>query len=112
MSQQVLRDTIAGVLDADALGAVPRGTPYEQADRIIAALPAVQATLAEQLQTLTRAAVALAVSEVGVASLLRGDGAAGSYDTFDDWPEMDALLTALDAVQPGWRALAPEAAHG
>lgn len=42
--------------------------------------------------------VAAARSERAVAAQLAGDP-----QVFEDWPEMDALVAALDEVAPGWR---------
>lgn len=52
-----------------------------------------------QAQAVIAAAIGLARSEEGTASILDGRDPAA----FDPWPEMDALLTALDQARPGWR---------
>ncbi|WP_421988518.1 hypothetical protein [Roseococcus sp.] len=51
----------------------------------------------KQLQELLDTAVAVARSEVGVASMRAGAGM-----PYDAWPEMDALVKLLDRLTPGW----------
>ncbi|MBB2195111.1 hypothetical protein HLH25_16020 [Gluconacetobacter sp. 1a LMG 1728] len=55
-----------------------------------------------QAQAVIAAAIKLAWSEEGTASILNGRDPAA----FDPWPEMDALLTALEQARPGWRTQA------
>ncbi|WP_041249565.1 hypothetical protein [Gluconacetobacter diazotrophicus] len=57
-----------------------------------------------QAQSVISAAIAVARSERGVEAELAG----GDPLAFEPWPEMDALVAALDTVRPGWRECAPE----
>ncbi|MBB2157240.1 hypothetical protein HLH33_13115 [Gluconacetobacter diazotrophicus] len=56
-----------------------------------------------QAQSVISAAIAVARSERCVAAELTG----GDPIAFDPWPEMDALLAALDTARPGWRECVP-----
>ncbi|GBQ32126.1 hypothetical protein HLH34_04210 [Gluconacetobacter azotocaptans] len=53
-----------------------------------------------QAQVVIAAAIRLAWSEAGTESVLNG----GDPVAFDPWPEMDALLIALDQARPNWRS--------
>jgi hypothetical protein len=63
---------------------------------------AASATLVTGTARLVEAAIALCWSEWETAMILRGE--AGPPHLVEPWPEMDALLGALDAVKPGWRS--------
>lgn len=62
-------------------------------------------TRAEQRQAgiekLIDTAIAALMSESGVAKQVRGDPEWATL--YEPWPEMDALMGALDEVRPGWR---------
>jgi hypothetical protein len=61
--------------------------------------------MADAVTFLIDMAIALAWSEAGTSALLRGEPDA--REAYESWPEMDALLSALDAVRPGWREEPP-----
>ncbi|MFW7268796.1 hypothetical protein ACMAUO_12605 [Gluconacetobacter sp. Hr-1-5] len=61
-----------------------------------------------QAQSVISAAIAVALSEHGVDSALKG----GDPLAFEPWPEMDALLVVLDAARPGWRDRALDGGRG
>lgn len=63
------------------------------------------------LERVVEAAIALVASEQGAFLEVIGDPKAAE---FEPWPAMDALMAALDAARPGWRAavIDREAANG
>jgi hypothetical protein len=59
--------------------------------------------MADAVDRLIEAAVAVAWSEAGTEAQLLGK----ADEIFEPWPEMDALCAALDRVRPDWRQRSP-----